>query len=316
MPRRAAAPVAPHEEIDLSITLLENFRAVFYTPFYAAFSLGAFEEQGVDVRLETSPDPAQNANLLMSGDAQVSWGGPMRVMVAYDKSPDCDLKVFCEVVCRDPFFLIGREPNPAFRMGDLVGPRVATVSEVPTPWMCLQHDLRLAGLDPAALERIPDQTMGENAAALRAGEVDVVQVFQPFAEELIREGGGQVWYQAAERGLTTYTAFYASASFLREQPESALGMTSAMAKTERWLADNDAEAIARLVKSWFEDMDFDLLAQAVARYKSLGLWNENPHLAQESFKWLRAACLSGGLIGSGVAYEEAVDMRFVEQAMA
>ena len=218
MPRRAAAPVAPHEEIDLSITLLENFRAVFYTPFYAAFSLGAFEEQGVEVRLETSPDPAQNANLLMSGDAQVSWGGPMRVMVAYDKNPDCDLKVFCEVVCRDPFFLIGREPNPGFRMGELMGPKIATVSEVPTPWMCLQHDLRLAGLDPAALNRIPDKTMGENADALRAGEVDVIQVFQPFAEELIREGAGHIWYQAAERGLTTYTAFYASASFLTRKP--------------------------------------------------------------------------------------------------
>ena len=300
----------------MTITLLENFRAVFYTPFYAASTLGAYEEEGVDVRMETSPDPARNASLLMSGEAQVSWGGPMRVMVAYDKNPDCGLKVFCEVVCRDPFFLIGREPNLGFRMSDLVGPKVATVSEVPTPWMCLQHDLRLAGLDPRDLNRVSDRTMGENADALRAGEVDVVQVFQSFAEELIREGAGHVWYQAAERGLTTYTAFYASASFLRESPEAAFGMTRAMAKTERWLADNDAEAIARLVKPWFEDMDFDLLTRAVARYKSLGLWNRNPRLAQESFEWLRAACLSGGLIETGVSYDEAVDMRFVEQAMA
>ena len=300
----------------MRITLLENFRAVFYTPFYAAFSLGAYEEEGADVRMETSPDPARNAELLMSGEAQVSWGGPMRVLVAYDKNPDCDLKVFCEVVCRDPFFLIGREPNPGFRMSDLVGPRVATVSEVPTPWMCLQHDLRLAGLDPDTLDRIPDQTMGENADALRAGEVDVVQVFQPFAEELIREGAGQVWYQAAERGLTTYTAFYAPASFLRESPESAHGMTRAMRKTERWLAENDAEAVTELVKPWFEDMEFDLLAAAIARYKSLGLWNRNPRLAQESFEWLRAACLSGGLIGTGVSYEQAVDMRFVVEVMA
>jgi len=298
------------------ITLLENFRAVFYTPFYAAFSLGAYEEEGADVRMETSPDPARNAELLMSGEAQVSWGGPMRVLVAYDKNPDCDLKVFCEVVCRDPFFLIGREPNPGFRMNDLVGPKVATVSEVPTPWMCLQHDLRLAGLDPDTLDRIPDQTMGENADALRAGEVDVVQVFQPFAEELIREGAGQVWYQAAERGLTTYTAFYAPASFLRESPESAHGMTRAMRKTERWLAENDAEAVTELVKPWFEDMEFDLLAAAIARYKSLGLWNRNPRLAQESFEWLRAACLSGGLIGTGVSFDQAVDMRFVDEAMA
>ena len=300
----------------MTITLLENFRAVFYTPFYAASTLGAYEEEGADVHMETSPDPARNASLLMSGEAQVSWGGPMRVMVAYDKNPDCGLKVFCEVVCRDPFFLIGRDPKPAFRMSDLVGSKVATVSEVPTPWMCLQHDLRLAGLDPRDLNRVSDRAMGENADALRAGEVDVVQVFQPFAEELIREGAGHVWYQAAERGLTTYTAFYASASFLRESPEAAFGMTRAMAKTERWLADNDAEAIARLVKPWFEDMDFDLLTQAVARYKSLGLWNENPRLAQESFEWLRSACLSGGLISTGVSYDEAVDMRFVEQAMA
>ena len=300
----------------MSITLLENFRAVFYTPFYAAFSLGAYEEAGVDVRIETSPDPARNAELLMSGEAQVSWGGPMRVLVAYDKNPDCGLKVFCEVVCRDPFFLIGREPNPAFRMSDLAGPKVATVSEVPTPWMCLQHDLRLAGLDPQSLNRIPNQTMGENADALRAGELDVIQVFQPFAEELIREGAGHAWYQAAERGLTTYTAFYAPGSFLRESPESALGMTRAMAKTERWLAENDAEAVASLVKPWFEEMDPGLLAQAIARYKSLGLWNQNPYLAQESFEWLRAACLSGGLITTGVSYEQAVDMSFVEEAMA
>lgn len=299
----------------MSITLLENFRAVFYTPFYAAFSLGAFEEAGVDVRIETSPDPARNAELLMSGEAQVSWGGPMRVLVAYDKNPDCDLKVFCEVVCRDPFFLIGREPNAGFRMSDLVGPGIATVSEVPTPWMCLQHDLRLAGLDPDALNRIPDKTMGENADALRVGAVDVIQVFQPFAEELIREGAGHVWYQAAERGLTTYTAFYAPGSFLRENPESALGMTRAMARAERWLAENDAEAIAELVKPWFEEMAPDLLTQAVARYKSLGLWNRNPRLAQASFEWLRDACLSGGLITTGVSYEQAVDMSFVEEAI-
>ncbi len=300
----------------MRITLLENFRAVFYTPFYAAFSLGAYEEEGVDVRIETSPDPARNAELLMSGEAQVSWGGPMRVMVAYDKNPECDLKVFCEVVCRDPFFLIGREPTREFRMGELMGPKIATVSEVPTPWMCLQHDLQLAGLDPAALERIPDRTMGENADALRAGDVDIIQVFQPFAEELIREGTGHIWYQAADRGLTTYTAFYAPASFLRESPESALGMTRAMAKAEQWLAENDAEAVARLVKSWFEEMDSALLTAAIERYKSIGLWNRNPRLAKESFEWLRDACLSGGLISTGVSYEQAVDMRFVEQAMA
>ncbi len=301
----------------MAITLLENFRAVFYAPFYAAFALGAYEEEGVDVRLAQSPDPSQTANVLMSGAAHVSWGGPMRVMVAYDRVPACDLRIFCEVVCRDPFFLVAREPNPRFRLRDLLGKRVATVSEVPTPWMCLQHDLRLTGLDPGVLDRIPDRAMGENAAALRAGDADVVQVFQPLAEELVEEGAGHVWYAAAARGLTTYTAFYATGEFLRDEPEAALGMTRAMGRTQRWLAGNDAEEVARLVRPYFGDAPPELLARAIARYQKIGLWNQkSPRLARASFEWLQAACLSGGLIQTGVPYERAVDMRFVDAAAA
>ncbi len=298
----------------MRITLLENFRAVFYTPFYAAITLGRYAENGLDVRLETSPDPARTAELVMSGAAQVSWGGPMRVMVAYDQNPSCNLKVFCEVVCRDPFFVLGRAPNPEFRMGDLLEGKIATVSEVPTPWMCLQHDLRLAGLDPKSLDRIPDRTMAENAAALRTGEVDLVQVFQPLAEELVEEGAGHVWYAAAERGLTTYTAFYAPEAFLREEAEAALAMTRAMGETQAWLASHDAGEIARCVSPWFDGSPPGLLERAIERYLKLGLWNRTPRLTRASFEWLRDACLSGGLIGTGVAYEQAVDMRFVGEA--
>ncbi len=36
------------------ITLFEPFRAVFYTPFYAAHTLDAYGAEGIDVRLVTS----------------------------------------------------------------------------------------------------------------------------------------------------------------------------------------------------------------------------------------------------------------------
>ena len=57
----------------------------------------------------------------------------MRVMQMYESRADCDLVCFGEVVTRDPFLLIGREPRPDFALADLYGKRVATVSEVPTP---------------------------------------------------------------------------------------------------------------------------------------------------------------------------------------
>ena len=173
----------------MAIVLQETLRGVFYAPFYAALALDAYREEGVEVRFVSAPTPSQAARGLADGTVDVGWGGPMRVMHTHEQDPNCDLVCFCEVVTRDPFFLIGRTPRPDFKLADLMGKRVATVSEVPTPWLCLQEDMRRAGLDPAKLDRVTDRSMASNSAALRRGEVDVVQLFQPFVEELL-EGGG------------------------------------------------------------------------------------------------------------------------------
>jgi NitT/TauT family transport system substrate-binding protein len=124
------------------ITLQETLRGVFYAPFYVALDLDAFGHEGVDIRFVSSPAPARSLEALVNGTADVGWGGPMRVNYGYQTIPGADFKCFGEVVTRDPFFLVTREPRPAFTPAALIGQRLATVSEVPTPWLCLQHDLR------------------------------------------------------------------------------------------------------------------------------------------------------------------------------
>ena len=49
------------------LTLSENFRALFYAPFYAAFAIGAYQAEGVDVTLRPSPDPAHTVASLAAG---------------------------------------------------------------------------------------------------------------------------------------------------------------------------------------------------------------------------------------------------------
>ncbi len=299
----------------MAITLIESFRAVFYAPFYAAFALGAYPAEGLDVELKTSPVSTHWANLLLSGEGDVSWGGPMRVLVAGDADPDCGLASFCEVVSRDPFYLIGRPPAPAGGLAGLRGKAVATVSEVPTPWMCLQHDLRLAGMDPGELNLIPGRTMAENAAALRAGEIDALQVFEPLAEELIAEDGWGIWYAAADRGLCTYTAFSTTRAYMEREPEALLGMTRAMFRTQKWIAAHSAGEFAGRIGGYFPETSETTLEKGLARYLALGVWNRTPYLAREGFERLRASCLSGGLIQKGIPYEAGVDMRFAEAAI-
>ena len=161
----------------------------------------------------------------------------MRVMETYQQVPGCDIVCFGEVVTRDPFLLMGRlPPRPDFTLADLESVKLATVSEVPTPWLCLQHDLRLAGIDPASINRVADQTMARNVEALKAGEVDVIQVFEPFPSLLLADKAAHVWYEAARRGPTSYTTFYTRRGTLTARRDELRRMVRAIATTEKWVA--------------------------------------------------------------------------------
>ena len=299
----------------MTITLFENLRAVFYAPFYAAQARGAYRAEGVEVEIVTSPRPSVTATSLLDGTADVAWGGPMRVLLTYDRHPECGLVLFAEAVTRDPFFLVGRVPQPEFQPADLTRTRLASVSEVPTPWLCLQEDLRRAGLDPAGVERIADRSMVENVEALFRGEVDVVQVFQPYAEELVRDGA-HIWYAAATRGPTAYTALYTTRQRFESEPETMAAMARGLYRTLGWLNAAPPETVAETISSYFPTLAHDLLTACIARYQTLEVWNQTPVLSRDGFERLKASCLSGGLITHDTPYETCVDNRYAEAAVA
>jgi NitT/TauT family transport system substrate-binding protein len=297
----------------MAITLQETLRGLLYAPFYAALALGAYRREGVAVGFVSAPEPGAAPAGLFDGTVDVAWGGPMRVMQTYDRRPDCDLVCFGEAVTRDPFFLIGREPRPDFTFADLYGKRIATVSEVPTPWLCLQEDLRRTGLDPDALARVADRTMADNAAALRRGEFDVVQLFQPFAEELIAAGDGQVWYAAATRGPTSYTSFYTRRTTLIARREELKKMVRGLYRTQKWLHASPPEALANVVQSFFPAIPDPLLRAAIARYHALGIWGRNPILPRAGYERLRSGLISARFVKQAAPFEQAVDNTLAEE---
>jgi NitT/TauT family transport system substrate-binding protein len=298
------------------ITLSENFRALFYTPFYAAHATGAYERFGVEVDFRLSSDPNRTAAALRSGEVEVMWGGPLRVILTHDADPSSDVVCFCDVVARDPFFVIGREPRPSFRPADLTRVRLGTVSEVPTPWLCLQDDIRRDGADPDAVVRVTDGSMAGNAAALRAGTLDAVQVFQPYAEELLASGAGHLWYAAANRGLTAYTTLVTRRSVLSSKRDELLGMVRAMAHTLRWIRATPGAEIQRVLASYFPDVPAALYAAAIDRYRGLELYGPDPVTRREGFDRLAAAMRSGGALTRDVPFEDCVDNSLAEQVVS
>lgn len=299
----------------MPIILSENFRALFYAPFYASQATGAFARAGVEVEFRTSRDPLAAAAALRAGEVDVMWGGPLRVMIARDRNPADDFVCFCDVVARDPFFVIGARPHPDFRLADLLRVKLATVSEVPTPWVCLQDDLRRAGLDPAQVDRVTDGTMAENEQALRDGKVDAIQVFQPYAENLISTGAGHVWYAAAERGLTAYTTLVTRRPTLDRRAGELSRMIRAIDATLNWFATTPAREIAGVLRPFFPEVEPSLFAACIERYRALSLWGRDPVVRREGYDRLHAAMRSAGTISRDIRFEDVVDTALAEAAI-
>src|SRR5258708_23856673 len=266
----------------MRLKLFENYRFVLYAPFYAAHAIGAYDAEGLEVELLPSPGPGKAEAALLAGEADVMWMGPIRIMKAHELNPVSPLTAFAEVVCRDPFSLVGATPNPGFTLADLLGKRFASVGEVPPPWLCLEGDLRDAGIDPARLERVIGRSMQENVAGLTTGDIDVAQLFEPFVEVAVR-AGAHVWLPASARGRTSYTVFATPRQRLDGEPEPFRKMVRAIFKTQQWVQAQTAEVLADTIAGYFPALDRSVLTGALARYRAESVWGTDPILPEEGF---------------------------------
>jgi NitT/TauT family transport system substrate-binding protein len=284
---------------------MENFRAIFYAPYYATCTLGFYADEGVNVELVSSDAPGDAIAHLTNGTIDLTWGGPMRVMTAHDRDNQSPLVCFGEVVSRDPFFLIGNFKQ--FKLSDLERLRFAAVSEVPTPWMCLQHDLREAGINPVAITRSANRTMPENYALLREGQLDVMQAFEPFASQAEIDGAGEILYAASSRGPTVYTALIATRTKVAAQRDTYVAMTHALAKMQQWLYAHSGKELAEVVASFFPHLPQELLVRSLQRYLDADLWARDPAMSRQGFERLGSSFLSGGRLKRSPVFEACVD---------
>jgi NitT/TauT family transport system substrate-binding protein len=157
--------------------------------------------------------------------------------------------------------------------------------------------------------------MGDNAAALCRGELDVVQLFQPYAEELIAAGEGHVWYAAATRGPTSYTSFYTRRDLLAKRREELRRLVRGLYRTQKWLHAGPPDALADAVQSFFPAIPSPLLRAAVARYHALGIWGQNPILPRGGYDRLKAGLTSAGFVKQAAPFEQAVDNSLAEEVV-
>jgi NitT/TauT family transport system substrate-binding protein len=288
----------------VKLTIAENFRGLFYVPYYALRELSLEQEHGVDIEWLPPGSPGGAIHDVKSGKIDLTWGGPMRVMIDHDTSADDERRLLSlsEAVGRDPFCLLSNQPN--LSLTDLPNLRLSIVKEVPTPWLCLQADLADRGLS------IPKQlatnwSMQEQLDALARNEVDVIQAFEPFVSQTLR-GGGHLLYEASERGPTVYTGFITSRATLKARQRELAALDTALATTLRWMHDAGPDETARLVNGYFSELSQAQLANAARRYLAGSVWSHNTSINRAGFERLSESFFRGGAIRAPANYESCV----------
>jgi NitT/TauT family transport system substrate-binding protein len=295
----------------VKLRIAENFRAIFYAPFYAVRALGLAEREGLAVEWLPSDAPGGTIEQVKRGRIDAQWGGPMRVLKDHDSTAADDGRLVCfgEVVGRDPFYLIGRKSQPSFGLKDLAAMRLGVVSEVPTPWYCLRADLEDAGVDTAAMwsrGRLVDRlTMPQQLEALASGKLDAVQLFEPYASRALADGNA-ILYAASSRGPTCYTTFICSRHGAAERSTPFAALTRATQAMLDWLAKEGPAELARLTAPFFPDVPGELLRAALARYHAAGVWSRTTAVSEAGFERLAHSLHAGGFIAQRATYAECV----------
>ena len=299
------------------LTVLMPFHTPFYTPLAAGVALGHFRDAGLDVTAvpaATFGKPTIDA--LLGGDIEISLGGLMRSFELADRTGQIVVH-FAEVCSRNGFFLLAREPRPAFRWSDLVGKTVLSFAEAPTPWQCMLTVLRRHGVDPAQVRIERHRAGPEAVAAFLAGTGDFLEQPQPVIERLLTEGRGHLVASMGEAtGPVPFSSYMTTPAFLAREPDVIARFTRATYRTQRWLASHGAGDIARAVAPAFPETELPLLERAIGRYLGQGTWARDPLLRREGYDYLERILLDGAFIRRGRPYEELVDTAAARQVMA
>ena len=296
-----------------TVRVNEVTHSVFYAPFYAAISLGFFEEEGLEIELTNGGGSDKSMTALLTGDADIGLMGPETAVYVANEGKEDHPVIFAQLTERDGSFLLGKTPDDDFSWSKLENTSIIGGRAGGMPQMTLEHVLKEHGLIPGEnVTMRTDVQFDLMGGAFIAGEDDYVTMFEPSASAMERAGEGYIVASVGEEGgEIPYTCFMARGETFEKDPAYIEAFTRALYKGQTWIVSHSPEEIAGAIAPLFPDNDQALLAVVAERYREIGAWKKDPVMTEEAYKSLIAIITEAGVIDRAPAYGEIVDTTIV-----
>ena len=212
------------------VKLSEVTHSAFYAPLYVAIEDGYFKEEGIDLELILTSGADKVAAAVLSKDVQIGFAGPESAIYVYNGGEEDYLVTFAGLTKRDGQFIVGKS-GKEFDWNDLKGKEILVGRKGGMPALNFLNALKNAGINTSDVKLNYSVEFAALAGSYIAGIGDYVNLFEPNATKLEREGYGNVVASIGEKsGSVPYTAFYTQLSYFEENKEVLEKFTRALEK--------------------------------------------------------------------------------------
>lgn len=301
------------------ITLAEVTRSVFYTPQYVALEKGFFEEEGLEVDLQTTWGGDKTMTALLSDHADIALVGSETSIYVHSQDATDPIINFTQLTQTDGTFLVAKEPVPEFNWDDLRDEVFLGQRKGGMPQMVGEHVLKKHGVDPHGdlKELIQHIDFANIPSAFVSGDAKFVQLFEPTASVFEQEGKGHVIASFGEAsGIIPYTVYMTKESRLAEDRDMIYRFTRAIYKAQKWVRETDAAEIAEVVAPYFEDSTIEILTSSIERYKEQESFAFDPLLSKEAWDNLLHIMDEAGELPGDAPYDELVETDIAKQVIS
>ncbi|MEX1031306.1 MAG: ABC transporter substrate-binding protein [Paenibacillaceae bacterium] len=303
------------EKITQKVRFSEVIRSIFYAPHYVAMEKGFFAEEGIEVDMVTAQGSDKGAAALIAGTADISLIGPETTIFIFNQNGDKTLKVFHQLTSTDGSFLMSHNKIDNFTWSQLEGKTVLGWRPGSAPQVVFNSLLLKKKVED--VEVITNIAAPALAGAFTNGQGDFIQVFEPVASTLEKEGiAFFVTSLGKEIGNFPETSYVAEAAYLKDHPKIIQGWVNAVSKAAQWINDSSSEEAAKALLPYFDGASEESIIQSVERYKEQDTWVTNPEMTQEQFTTLQQVLLENELLQEDqkVNLEDIADMTFAKKA--
>ena len=286
------------EKIEIQFTLF----SAFYSPLIATMAGGFLVEEGIEASWSVAPPGVSAIKALEEGKAQVIQSAPSQGFTSLGKGGTPTAVHFAQINEMDGFFLTAREADPDFSWQKLEGAEVVLFGGG-QPLAMFKYACHKAGIDFDKIKVINVGGAADMDKAFRGGQGAYVQQQGPFPQQLEKDGVGHVVAQVGpEIGPVAFSSLAATREWLAT--DTAKAFARAYRKTRRYMNETPAADIAKAEKSYFPNIDEDVLANCIATYQKLGCWTPHIEITRPAFEVALDVFAHFGTLKERYAYEQ------------